>query len=91
MCAKDAKTPYDFRLRRLLETLSETEDIPSRTDLYYRYGSDASAAILQNVDARCGCIGPGVDATHHYERTHEDAIINTARLLTAYLLTDTPK
>lgn len=91
ICAKDAKTPYDFRLRRLLETLSETEDIPSRTDLYYRYGSDASAAILQNVDARCGCIGPGVDATHHYERTHEDAIINTARLLTAYLLTDTPK
>lgn len=34
-------------------------------------------------DARHGLIGPGVLETHGYERTHRDALINTARLLCA--------
>ena len=45
-------------------------------EAYWRAGGDAQVAL----------IGPGVDASHHYERTHRDALENTARLIAAYLL-----
>jgi putative aminopeptidase FrvX len=35
---------------------------------------------------RVALIGPGVDASHHYERTHREALENTARLIVEYLL-----
>jgi len=31
-------------------------------------------------------IGPGVDASHNYERTHTDALVGTTQWLVAYLL-----
>jgi putative aminopeptidase FrvX len=31
-------------------------------------------------------IGPGVDASHNYERTHTDALVATTRWILAYLL-----
>lgn len=85
ICAKDAKTVYDLDLRRRLERLAEQEGIDYHTDVYYRYGSDASAVLQQMADVRCALVGPGVDATHHYERTHVDGIISTLKLLQAYL------
>jgi putative aminopeptidase FrvX len=33
-----------------------------------------------------GLIGPGVDASHHYERTHIDSLLATTRLIVEYLL-----
>ncbi|MGH2523795.1 MAG: peptidase M42, partial [Anaerolineales bacterium] len=36
-------------------------------------------------DVRVGLIGPGVDASHNYERTHVDAIVRTAQLIAEYL------
>jgi putative aminopeptidase FrvX len=31
-------------------------------------------------------IGPGVDASHSYERTHIDALVATTQWMVAYLL-----
>ncbi len=31
-------------------------------------------------------IGPGVDTSHGYERTHEDALLDTAQLVAEYLV-----
>jgi putative aminopeptidase FrvX len=31
-------------------------------------------------------IGPGVDASHNYERTHTEALVATAKWVMAYLL-----
>jgi putative aminopeptidase FrvX len=31
------------------------------------------------------CIGMGVDATHHYERTHIEGIENCAKLVVEYM------
>ena len=42
-------------------------------------------AAVRGADVNFACIGPGVDATHHYERTHIDALANNAALLLAYL------
>lgn len=84
--AKDTKTPYDLDFKKKLVQIAESKGIDYRIDVHNRYGSDASAAILQGFDVSCACIGMGVDATHHYERTHVKGVENNLRLLLEYLL-----
>ena len=83
--AKDSRSPYDFALRKKLVEAAEAADIPYTVSVNYRYGSDATTAILQGFDFKYACIGPSVDASHHYERTHNDGIIATVDLMIAYL------
>lgn len=83
--AKDNKTPYDYEVRVALMEAAEINGIGYTVDVYNRYGSDASAALLQGFDFKCACIGPSVDSSHHYERTHIDGVIETIKLLIAYL------
>ncbi|MDD2205734.1 MAG: M42 family metallopeptidase [Aminobacterium sp.] len=83
--AKDSRTPYDLSFRKRLVALAEKYGIDYRVDVHYRYGSDASIAAIAGFDVNFACFGPGVDATHHYERTHVKAIEETAKLLTAYI------
>lgn len=85
ICAKDSRTPYDFGFRKKLVKLAEAANINYKVDVHYRYGSDASMAVMQGVDVNFACIGPGVDATHHYERTHMDALENNIKLIVEYL------
>lgn len=86
ICAKDSRTTYDFGFRKRLTDLAERIGADYRVDVHYRYGSDASMAVLRGADANFALIGPGVDATHHYERTHLDALEQTAKLLAAYVI-----
>ena len=88
ICAKDSGGPYHLGLRRRLEQLAADHDIPYRTDIYPYYGSDGEAAWRAGADLAVALIGPGVDASHAYERTHEDALTATIRLLLAYLLSE---
>jgi putative aminopeptidase FrvX len=83
--AKDSRTPYDFSFREKLVQIAESNEIDYRVDVHYRYGSDASIAALAGFDTNFACIGMGVDATHHYERTHVDGILNNIKLLVHYL------
>lgn len=85
ICAKDSRTPYDFGFRKKLVELAEEANINYKVDVHYRYGSDASLSVMQGVDVNFACIGPGVDATHHYERTHVDAVENNIKLILEYL------
>ncbi|HQE92023.1 MAG TPA: M42 family metallopeptidase [Anaerolineae bacterium] len=86
--AKDAGGPYDLGLRRRLVQLADANAIPCRVDIYPYYGSDGEAALHAGADLRVALIGPGVDASHAYERTHRDSIEATARLIVAYLLAE---
>lgn len=86
ICAKDSAGPYHLGLRRELEALAAASNIPYHTDIYPFYGSDGEAYWRAGADVRVGLIGPGVDASHHYERTHRDSLEQTARLIAAYLL-----
>lgn len=65
--------------------ICQNKKIGYTVDVYNRYGSDASAAILQGFDFKIACIGPSVEASHHYERTHIDGIVATINLLIEYL------
>jgi putative aminopeptidase FrvX len=81
ICAKDSSGPYDYDLRRTMETICKEKDIPWATDIYPYYGSDASAALGSGYDIRAGLIGPGVFASHGYERTHMESLKATYDLI----------
>lgn len=85
ICAKDASGPYHYQLRKKLVQLAEENHIPYKLDLYPYYGSDASAAIRSGHDIIHGLIGPGIDASHAFERTHQSSIECTSKLLYHYI------
>lgn len=85
ICAKDSSGPYDYEMTSRLIRLAEEEGIPYAVDVYPNYGSDASAALSAGSNIRAALIGPGVHASHAMERTHKQAVINTTRLLAAYV------
>ena len=85
ICVKDGSGPYHFGLRQQLVGLCESKAIPYKLDIYPFYGSDASAAMKAGWDVRHALIGPGIDASHAYERTHRKSLDACASLLEAYL------
>jgi putative aminopeptidase FrvX len=86
ICAKDSSGPYDLELKNKLVNLAKENDINYKIDIYPYYGSDGSAALRAGYDFKVGLIGPGVDASHSFERTHKDAIENTIKLGILYLI-----
>lgn len=86
ICAKDSSGPYDKHIKEKFVDLAMKNDIPYAIDIYPHYGSDASAALRAGWNIRTGLIGPGVDASHSFERTHIDAIEATIDLTLAYLM-----
>lgn len=86
LCVKDSGGPYHHGLSNRLRRLAETYAIPHKIDIYPYYGSDGEAAWRAGADLAVALIGPGVDASHNYERTHTEALEATTRWLLAYLL-----
>jgi putative aminopeptidase FrvX len=69
-----------------LRKLADEYEIPYKVDIYPYYGSDAESYWRAGGHAAIALIGPGVDASHSYERTHMDALIATTQWIMAYLL-----
>lgn len=88
ICFKDSGGPYHPDMNRKLVQLARAAQIPYKTDIYPYYGSDGEAYWRAGGDVKVGLLGPGVDASHNYERTHQDSLLNTARLIAEYLLAD---
>lgn len=88
ICVKDASGPYHYGLRKKLTQMAANNEIDYRLDIYPYYGSDASAAIRSGHDIIHGLIGPGIDSSHAFERTHKDSIENTSKLLYHYIQSD---
>lgn len=85
VCVKDGHGPYHYDVVKALINAARKNNIDYAADVYPHYGSDADAALSAGVDAKHGLIGPGVYASHGYERSHRDGIRNTLALLKAYL------
>ena len=85
ICAKDSSGPYDLELKKRLISLAKKNDLDYKIDIYPHYGSDGSATLRAGNDFKVGLIGPGVDASHSFERTHKEAIENTIKLGILYL------
>lgn len=86
LCVKDSGGPYHHGLSQRLRQLAEDNQIPHKVDIYPYYGSDGEAYWRAGGDVAVALIGPGVDASHNYERTHMDALVATTKWIMAYLL-----
>lgn len=85
ICAKDSVGPYDYQVVSDLVRAAKEAKADFAVDVYPYYGSDADAALKAGCDVRHGLIGPGVYASHGYERSHRKGAENTLRLLQGYL------
>src|SRR5512142_2747499 len=86
LCLKDSGGPYHHGLSNRLRELAERHAIPYKTDIYPNYASDGEAFWKAGGDVALALIGPGIDASHNYERTHLDALVATTQWILAYLL-----
>lgn len=85
ICAKDSSGPYDYDFTSKLISLAKRENLSYTVDIYPQYGSDVSAARNAGNDVKGALIGPGVHASHGMERTHIDGVLNTMKLILAYI------
>ncbi|HQC14684.1 MAG TPA: peptidase M42, partial [Mesotoga prima] len=85
ICAKDSGGPYDSTVVRSLIESAKRVGADYSVDIYPFYGSDVEASLRAGYDVRFGLIGPGVEASHGYERTHYKALENTLKLIEGYV------
>ena len=83
---KDSRFPYNLDMTHELEASAKASGADYALDIFTpHYGTDADPALVAGFDVRHAAIGPGVRASHGYERTHIDAIKSTYRLLAEYV------
>ena len=85
ICAKDSGGPYSYEVVGKLIDAAKKMDADYAVDIYPFYGSDVEATLRSGVDIRHGLIGAGVYASHGYERSHIDGVMNTLKVLCGYL------
>lgn len=82
----DSSGPFDWHLTRHLLNLCRQHAIDHARDVFRYYRSDAASAVEAGNDIRTALLCFACDASHGYERTHEDSLLALARLLGAYML-----
>ena len=85
ICVKDSGGPYSYEVVGKLLDAAKKAEVDYAADVYPMYGSDVEATLRSGHDIRHGLIGPGVYASHGYERSHIDGVYNTLKLLASYL------
>ena len=86
ICAKDSGGPYSYEVTGKLIEAAKKTGADYAVDIYPFYGSDVEATLRAGFDIRHGLIGPGVYASHGYERSHMDGVENTLKVLKGYLV-----
>lgn len=86
VCVKDSSGPYSKSLTDRIRSLADRVGIDLRPDVYPYYGSDGSVYWRAGGRAEVALIGPGIDTSHGYERSHQDALTDTAQLIAEYLV-----
>ena len=85
ICAKDSGGPYSYDVVGKLIDAAKKTGAEYAVDVYPFYGSDVEATLRAGFDIRHGLIGPGVYASHGYERSHMDGVYNTLLVISGYL------
>jgi putative aminopeptidase FrvX len=86
LCIKDSGGVYHEGFNQKLRAIAEKHSIPYKTDVYPFYASDGEAFWKAGGDVAVSLIGPGIDASHNYERAHMDGLNATTNWILAYLL-----
>lgn len=82
---QDSSGPFDWHLTRHLLHLAREHGIEHSRDVFRFYRSDAASALEAGNDIRVALLCFACDASHGYERTHEDSLIALSRLLVAQM------
>ncbi len=85
ICAKDSAGPYSYEVVGKLIAAAKATGADYAVDVYPFYSSDVDVTLGSGHDIRHGLIGPGVYASHGYERSHMDGVYNTLKLICGYL------
>ncbi|MBQ9972306.1 MAG: M42 family metallopeptidase [Firmicutes bacterium] len=85
ICAKDSGGPYNYDVVTNLIKAAKAENADYSVDIYPQYGSDVEATLRAGHEIRHGLIGPGVYASHGYERSHKDGVLATLKILKGYI------
>lgn len=88
LCIKDSGGVYHEGFNKKLRAIAEKHNIEYKTDVYPFYSSDGEAFWKAGGDVAVSLIGPGIDASHNYERAHMDGLNATTNWILAYLLSD---
>lgn len=83
---KDSTGPFDYHLTRKIIRLCEDENIPFSRDVFRWYRCDAASAIEAGNDIRTALVCFACDASHGYERTHLESLVELGKLLGNYIL-----
>ena len=86
ICAKDSGGPYSYEVVKKLIAAAKKENADYAVDVYPHYGSDVEATLGAGYDLRHGLIGAGVYASHGYECSHKDGVLNVLKVLKGYIL-----
>lgn len=84
----DNIAPYDWQLTNFLISLAEENGVGYTVDCFYRYGSDATAAVRAGNNIIPAVFGVACMNSHGYERCHVQGIEETLNLAMAYVLTE---
>jgi len=85
VCLKDSAGPFDYHLTHKLIRLCEAHDIRHKRDVFRYYRCDSASAIEAGNDIRTALVCFGTDATHGYERCHEQSLVALGELLGFYM------
>lgn len=86
ICVADNYSPYDRELTTKIINQAKKANVDYCADIFYRYSTDANAAIRSGNNVYAAAFGMGCLNTHGKERCHISAIEGTAKLAIAYAL-----
>jgi len=82
---QDSSGPFDWHLTRAMLGLAASYNIEHTRDVFRYYRSDAASAMEAGNDIRAALVCFGLDASHGWERAHEQSLFALARLLALYM------
>lgn len=85
ICAMDSFSPYDYDVTSEMIRVAKEKNLGFAVDVYPHYSSDVDVTLKAGYDIKHGLIGPGVYASHGYERSHKLGAENTFELIRGYL------
>lgn len=85
ICARDGGGPYDYEVNSQLIRLAQERGLRFAVDVFTNYSSDVNVTVRAGHNLRHAVIGPGVYASHSYERSHKLGVEATFELIRAYL------
>ena len=85
ICVKDSGGPYHYDVVGGLIDAAKQSGAHYALDVYPYYGSDVECTLGAGHDIKHGLIGPGVFASHGYERSHKRAVESTLKVIATYV------